>query len=86
MNTLAFSYVILAIRAYSGLAPVRQCSLPSIPKKVLRRERYLRRSTLLCVCFQLPGLNEQFNYFTTFMVLPDFILRINTPLSDIEQR
>ena len=26
MNTLALGYVIPAIRAYSGLAPVRQCS------------------------------------------------------------
>jgi len=26
MDTLAFGYVIPAIRAYSGLAPVRQCS------------------------------------------------------------
>ena len=26
MNTLAFGYVIPAIRAYSGLPPVRQCS------------------------------------------------------------
>ncbi|WP_455657168.1 hypothetical protein, partial [Prevotella pectinovora] len=26
MNTLAFGYVIPAIKAYSGLAPVRQCS------------------------------------------------------------
>ena len=25
-DTLAFGYVIPAIRAYSGLAPVRQCS------------------------------------------------------------
>ena len=30
MNTLALDYVIPAIRAYSGLPPVRQCSLPSI--------------------------------------------------------
>ena len=26
MNTLALGYVIPAIRAYSGVAPVRQCS------------------------------------------------------------
>ena len=32
MNTLAFSYVIPAIRAYSGLAPVRQCSCRAYPK------------------------------------------------------
>ena len=32
MNTLAFSYVIPAIRAYSGLAPVRQCSCRAYKK------------------------------------------------------
>ena len=33
MNTLAFGYVIPAIRAYSGLAPVRQCSCRAYIKK-----------------------------------------------------
>lgn len=33
MNTLAFGYVIPAIRAYSGLAPVRQCSCRAYNRK-----------------------------------------------------
>ena len=33
MNTLAFGYVIPAIRAYSGLAPVRQCSCRAYNEK-----------------------------------------------------
>ena len=33
MDTLAFGYVIPAIRAYSGLAPVRQCSCRAYNKK-----------------------------------------------------
>ena len=33
MNTLALGYVIPAIRAYSGLAPVRQCSCRAYNKK-----------------------------------------------------
>ena len=33
MNTLALGYVIPAIRAYSGLAPVRQCSCRAYTKK-----------------------------------------------------
>ena len=33
MDTLAFGYVIPAIRAYSGLAPVRQCSCRAYLKK-----------------------------------------------------
>ena len=34
MNTLAFGYVIPAIRAYSGLAPVRQCSCRAYYKEL----------------------------------------------------
>ena len=33
MNTLALGYVIPAIRAYSGLSPVRQCSCRAYNKK-----------------------------------------------------
>ncbi len=33
MNTLALGYVIPAIRAYSGLAPVRQCSCRAYTNK-----------------------------------------------------
>ena len=35
MNTLAVGYVIPAIRAYSGLTPVRQCSCRAYNKEVI---------------------------------------------------
>ena len=36
MNTLALGYVIPAIRVYSGLAPVRQCSCRAYTKKAAK--------------------------------------------------
>ena len=44
MNTLAFDYAIPAIRACSGLSPVRQCSCRAYNK--ILRIKYIIRSII----------------------------------------
>ena len=56
MDTLAFGYVIPAIRAYSGLAPVRQCSCRAYKKtrhrKSFRAPRITENLFFQCVVFR----------------------------------
>ena len=54
MDTLAFCYVIPAIRAYSGLPPVRQCSSRAYIKKDFR-------------CLSTENLFPMFETFQTFV-------------------
>ena len=42
MNTLAVGYVIPAIRAYSGLAPIRQCSCRAYYEK---KDNFITKSS-----------------------------------------
>ena len=52
MDTLALGYVIPAIRAHSGLAPVRQCSCRAYQKDSLR----IALEGVLLISWRLPTL------------------------------
>ena len=56
MDTLAFGYVIPAIRAYSGLAPVRQCSCRAYYFSQIEQFSFDLAIEYLVDCYYPPGL------------------------------
>ena len=66
MNTLAFGYVIPAIRAYSGLAPVRQCSCRAYYIKGSLVHKDVTGEPLFCFRHCHPTNSTRTDYKNTF--------------------